>query len=165
MVTHPHPGWQGATPRCRAARRVARPRHRGPPGDDPDWPFLLAAGERRSFTANTIIRDPAWRKRGAEGALRIHPEDALGLGVGDGGTVRIVTPRGSASSVVALDESMSRGHVSLPNGMGTDHLEHDGRRVTTGVAPNELTSAGHRDPWVGTPWHKTVPARLEAVEP
>ncbi|MCC6434757.1 MAG: hypothetical protein IT196_06980 [Acidimicrobiales bacterium] len=25
-----------------------------PPGDDPDWPLLLSAGERRSFTANTI---------------------------------------------------------------------------------------------------------------
>ena len=32
-----------------------------PPGEDPDWPFLLSAGERRSFTANTILRDPAWR--------------------------------------------------------------------------------------------------------
>src|SRR5690606_17535607 len=33
-----------------------------PPGDDPEWPFLLSAGERRAFTANTIIRDQAWRK-------------------------------------------------------------------------------------------------------
>jgi hypothetical protein len=56
--------------------------HREPPGDDPEWPFLLSAGERRSFTANTIIRDPAWRKRDAEGALRIAPP----------------TPHGSASS-------------------------------------------------------------------
>ena len=38
-----------------------------PPGDDPEWPFLLSAGERRSFTANTILRDPAWRKRDADG--------------------------------------------------------------------------------------------------
>ena len=30
-----------------------------PPGGSAEWPFLLlAAGERRSFTANTIFRDP-----------------------------------------------------------------------------------------------------------
>jgi len=31
--------------------------------------FLLSAGERRSFTANTIIRDPAWRKIDTDVAL------------------------------------------------------------------------------------------------
>ena len=34
---------------------------------------------------------------------------------------------------------------------------------STGVAPNELTGSFHRDRWAGTPWHKTVPARLERV--
>jgi hypothetical protein len=29
-----------------------------PDEGDPDYPFVLAAGERRSFTANTIMRDP-----------------------------------------------------------------------------------------------------------
>src|SRR5262249_3692296 len=33
---------------------LAALRHETPPGDDPAWPFLLSAGERRSFTANTI---------------------------------------------------------------------------------------------------------------
>jgi hypothetical protein len=31
------------------------------------------------------------------------------------------------------------------------------------VAPNELTSLEDRDPFVGTPWHKHVPARVERV--
>ena len=30
-------------------------------------------------------------------------------------------------------------------------------------APNELTSTEWRDPIAGTPWHKHVPARLEAI--
>ena len=38
-----------------------------------------SAGERRSFTANTIIRDAAWRKRDADGALRLSPADADAL--------------------------------------------------------------------------------------
>jgi formate dehydrogenase len=31
------------------------------------------------------------------------------------------------------------------------------------VAPNELTAAEDRDPFVGTPWHKHVPACVERV--
>lgn len=53
-------------------------------------------------------------------------------------------------------------HVSLPNGLGLDHVG-SGARHQTRVAPNELTASEDRDPWAGTPWHKTVPARLERV--
>jgi hypothetical protein len=35
--------------------------------------------------------------------------------------------------------------------------------VLTGVPANELTAVGWRDPLAGTPWHKHVPARVEAV--
>ncbi len=130
-----------------------------PPGDDPEWPFLLSAGERRSFTANTIIRDPAWRKRDAEGALRLSPADALALGLVDGAAARIRTRRGEAVATVAIDDAMLPGHASLPNGFGLDGAAGEG----TGVAPNELTATEDRDPWAGTPWHKSVPARIEAA--
>jgi hypothetical protein len=43
---------------------LANLRHEAPPGDDPGWPFLLSAGDRRAFTANTIMRDPRWRMGG-----------------------------------------------------------------------------------------------------
>lgn len=33
----------------------------------------------------------------------------------------------------------------------------------TGVAGNELTAAGCRDAFAGTPWHEHVRARIEAV--
>jgi hypothetical protein len=33
----------------------------------------------------------------------------------------------------------------------------------TGQAPNELTASADRDAWVGTPHHKHVRARVEAV--
>jgi anaerobic selenocysteine-containing dehydrogenase len=131
-----------------------------PPGDDPEWPFVLSAGERRSFTANTIFRDPAWRKRDAEGALRVAPGDAERLGLADGGRARLTTRQGSAEVIVAVFPGMQPGHVSLPNGMGLDEAM-DGAPVRTGVAPNELTSLADRDWLAGTPWHKSVPARLE----
>jgi len=133
-----------------------------PPGDDPEWPFLLSAGERRSFTANTIMRDPHWRKADPDGALRVSPGDAARLGLSDGGRARLSTKRARVVVTVAVDGSMAAGHLALPNGLGVDHPEGD-HRVRTGVAPNELTASDDRDPWVGTPWHKSVAARLEAV--
>jgi formate dehydrogenase len=133
-----------------------------PPEADLDWPFVLSAGERRSFTANTIIRDPSWRKRDGDGALRISPTDAERLGLVDGGRGRLTTKRASAEVMIAVDDGMQAGHVSLPNGLGLDHVD-DGARVVTGVAPNEFTAGEDRDPWAGTPWHKSVAARVEAV--
>jgi formate dehydrogenase len=124
-----------------------------------DYPLVLSAGERRSFTANTIMRDPSWRKRDAQGALRVSSADAEAAGVSDGGVALLTTPRGSARVTVEVSPMMQPGHVSLPNGMGLD--AGDGSRA--GVAPNELTSGAHRDPIAGTPWHKSVPARLEPV--
>jgi anaerobic selenocysteine-containing dehydrogenase len=128
-----------------------------------ELPLVLSAGERRSSTANTIIRDPAWRKRDVAGALRISPDDAAALGLRDGARARITTRAGCAETVVEVTDAMLPGHVSLPNGQGVDYPGEDGRAVLTGVPTNELTSLGWRDPIAGTPWHKHVPARVEAV--
>ncbi len=133
------------------------------PGGSDEFPFVLSAGERRSFTANTIFRDPSWRKRDAAGSLRISPVDAEGLGVVDGDMVRVTTKRGSVTAAVELNEIMQPGHVSLPNGLGLDYPQEDGAAVVTGAAPNELTASEDRDWIAGTPWHKHVPARLERV--
>jgi formate dehydrogenase len=131
-----------------------------PPGADAKYPLVLAAGERRSFTANTIFRDPAWRKRDAAGALRISAADAGVLGLADGDTALLTTRGGSARVVVEISPTMRAGHISLPNGLGV--TQSPGEPVV-GVAPNELTSSDHRDPIAGTPYHKHVPARLEAL--
>jgi anaerobic selenocysteine-containing dehydrogenase len=133
------------------------------PGGDDEWPFVLSAGERRSFSANTIIRDPAWRKRDPAGALRVSPGDASRLGLIDGGRARVTTRRASVEVTVELHDAMQDGHVSLPNGLGLDHPGEDGVPVVTGQAPNELTASADRDAWVGTPHHKHVRARVEVV--
>ena len=133
-----------------------------PPGGEAEWPLMLSAGERRSFTANTNFRDPAWRKKDPDGALRLSPLDAERIGLVEGDVAKLTTKRAHAIVTVTLDDTMQPGHVAVPNGLGLDHLE-DGTRVLTGLAPNELTVAEDRDPWAGTPWHKSVPARLEPV--
>ena len=133
------------------------------PGANPEFPFILSAGERRSFTANTIIRNPEWRRKDRGGALRMHPDDAKRVGVEDGGRVRISTRRASAEVEVELSDRMQPGHVSLPNGLGLDFPDARGAQVTTGVAPNELTHGADRDWLAGTPWHKHTPAQIEAI--
>jgi anaerobic selenocysteine-containing dehydrogenase len=136
---------------------VAALRDRAVPAPDPNWPFVLSAGERRAFTANTIMRDPNWRRRDPEGRLRISVTDAAGLGVTAGDRVRLTTRRGSTEVTVDPTDAMQPGHISLPNGLGLTVAER------TGVAPNELTAAEDRDEWAGTPWHKHVPAKLETL--
>jgi anaerobic selenocysteine-containing dehydrogenase len=137
--------------------------------DDPaatsaQFPFVLSAGERRSWTANTIFRDPRWRKKDADGALRVSPADASRLGLHDGGRARLTTKRGSVEATVEVSEMMQPGHVSLPNGLGCTYPDEAGRPRHPGIAPNELTASEDRDAIAGTPWHKHVPARLEAIE-
>jgi anaerobic selenocysteine-containing dehydrogenase len=94
----------------------------------------------------------------------MNPTDAAALGVVDGDTIRVITEGGRLETTVELTDTLQRGNVTLPNGMGTDYPEN-GDRAPTGVAPNELTITGGRseDPFAGTPFHKHVPARLEVV--
>jgi len=134
-----------------------------PPESSPEFPFVLSAGERRSFTANTIFRNPEWRKKDAQGSLRISPEDAQRLRLAEGGRARLTTKRASVEVTVEISDRMQPGHVSLPNGLGLDYPGPDGTRVSAGAAPNELTASEDRDWLAGTPWHKHVPARVEAV--
>jgi formate dehydrogenase len=129
----------------------------------PDFPIVLSAGERRAYTANDIFRDPTWRKRDADGALRVSLEDAEALGLVHGARARITTAAGSAEASVEISEAMLPGHASLPNGFGLDFVDGEGREHIPGVAPNALTSSDWRDAYAGTPWHKHVPARIEAV--
>jgi formate dehydrogenase len=128
-----------------------------------DFPIILSAGERRAYTANDIIRDPSWRKRDADGALRVSLEDAQALGLVDGGRARITTAAGSAEASVEISETMLPGHAALPNGFGLDFVDSDGNEHVPGVAPNTLTSSDWRDAYAATPWHKHVPARIEAA--
>jgi formate dehydrogenase len=128
-----------------------------------ELPLVLSVGERRSYTANDIFRNPDWRKRDSEGALRVSAQDASRLGLADGERAQVTTARGSAEATVEVSEAMLPGHASLPNGYGLDFTDAEGRTRVAGVAPNALTSSEWRDPFAGTPWHKHVPARIEPI--
>ncbi|WP_149361541.1 molybdopterin-dependent oxidoreductase [Lolliginicoccus suaedae] len=133
-----------------------------------EFPLVLAAGERRSFTANTIFRNPDWRRRDRSGALRISEHDASALGLSTGDRARLVTAHGAAAVQVEISDMMQPGNIALPNGLGVDFPAggtdaEPGAPVATGTSPNELTSNQWKDSFAGTPWHKHVPARLEPI--
>jgi len=128
-----------------------------------EYPFVLSAGERRAYTANTIFRDPEWRRKDRDGALRICPQDAARLSLNDGDVAKLSTAGGQTKVVIEISARMQPGHVSLPNGMGLDSSNGAGDVARVGTAPNELTASGHRDFFAGTPWHKMVPAQIEAA--
>lgn len=110
-----------------------------------EFPFILAAGQRRAFTANTIIRDTTWRLRERDGTLRINPGDAERLGPPDGATAQITTSRGTARATVEVDDRLQPGHAALPNGFGLDLPTDDGGTERTGVALNTLTDLRRRE--------------------
>ena len=130
---------------------------------DSAFPFVLAAGERRMNTANCAIRDPRWMDSNDATSLAIHPADAKRIGVADGGNIRIVTKAGEAIIDIRFDERQQPGSIAMPNGLGMLYPDEQGRQIALGVAPNELTSLDNKDKFVGTPFHKFVPARLERV--
>jgi anaerobic selenocysteine-containing dehydrogenase len=134
-----------------------------PPGD-PAYPFFLSAGERRTETSNTSIRDMSWHKKGSVGTLRLCAQDATAVGCASGEWIKLSTRRGAVTVEVEISDAMQQGHVSLPNGLGLDYVQSDGTTVRKGVSLNELTSTQDRDQFFGTPWHKRVPARIEKIE-
>jgi len=131
------------------------------PSSDDEFPFVLSAGERRSETSNTIIRNAGWHKKGLYASLRLSPQDASMLGCETGDTLQLTTRRAQVEVTAEISDMMSPGHISLPNGTGIEYTNASGENQNLGVAPNELTDASSRDFLAGTPWHKHVPARLE----
>ncbi len=127
------------------------------PPESADFPFILMAGERRSYNANQIYRNPAWRKKDSKGSLRIHPQDAQELDLTAGAEVVCESERGSIHVFVEFDTSVRRKVVTLPNGYG---LRYNGGQPE-GPALNLLTKSDHCEPFTKTPYHKYVPVKIK----
>ncbi|MGB0388669.1 MAG: molybdopterin-dependent oxidoreductase [Ardenticatenaceae bacterium] len=131
---------------------------------DPAFPLILAAGERRDYNANQIVRDPQWRKVDLEGALRIHPTDAVEAGVQDGRYALCQSKSGEIEVKITFDNAQRRGFVSLPHGYGLEYPDLQSEEmVQHGPRLNLITSSDHCDPIAKTPYHKYVPVRLRPV--
>lgn len=124
---------------------------------DESFPLILMAGWHMDTNANTGMRDPAWNKGKRVCALAINPSDAEALNIVDKDTVKVVTEAGDAIIEAAVTKDARKGQVIIPHGFG---LVYDG--VNYGVNVNRLTKNTNRD-FVGTPMHRYVPCRVEAI--
>ena len=139
--------------------------HENTKADNDGFPFILAAGERRDYNANQIVRNPEFRRNDHDGALRIHPDDAAEAGVVDGGQAWCESHTASIEVKVAFDPAQSRGFVSLPHGYGVEYPDlQTEEMVQHGPRINLLTSSLHCDPIAKTPYHKYVPVRVVPVK-
>jgi anaerobic selenocysteine-containing dehydrogenase len=125
---------------------------------DPDYPLVLQAGRHISTNANTIMRDPAWNEGRRACTLAMHPQDASSLNIADGQMVRVTTEAGEVTIEAEITEATRRGQVLMPHGFG---LVHQGKAYGANV--NRLTKNTNRDSFAGTPLHRYVPCRVEAV--
>ncbi len=122
-----------------------------------NFPLILMAGRHMDMNANTGMRDPAWNKGRRACTLAINPSDAEALGIVDKQMVRVITEAGEENIEVEVTQDARKGQVIMPHGFG---LVYDG--VKYGANVNRLTKNTNRD-FVGTPMHRYVPCRVEAV--
>ena len=128
-----------------------------------DFPFVLAAGQRRMFNANQIFRDPAWRRDDPDGALLINTKDLEELGASDGEWIAVQSPAGRVVVRAKVDDSLRQGQLALPHGYGQSYPTSDGERLSNGPRVNALTDSANCDPIAATPYHKHVAVRLERL--
>jgi anaerobic selenocysteine-containing dehydrogenase len=124
---------------------------------DPAFPLVLMAGRHFSMNANTLMRNPVWNEGKRDCTLMMHAADAEALKIADGQRVKVTTEAGSLEIDVEVTEMARRGHVVIPHGFG---MIYDGK--VHGVNVNRLTKNTNRD-WLGTPMHRYVPCRVEAI--
>jgi anaerobic selenocysteine-containing dehydrogenase len=123
-----------------------------------EWfPLILMAGRHMDMNANTMMRDPAWNAGRRACTLAINPLDAEQLGLADRQMVKVITEAGEETVEVEITTDARKGQVIIPHGFG---LVYNG--VKYGANVNRLTKNTNRD-FVGTPMHRYVPCRVEAL--
>jgi len=121
------------------------------------FPLILMAGRHMDMNANTEMRNPAWNEGRRSCTLAMNPADAEKYGFKDRQMVKVITEAGEEVIEVEVTEDARKGQVIIPHGFG---LVYNG--VKYGVNVNRLTKNTHRD-FVGTPIHRYVPCRVEAI--
>ena len=121
------------------------------------FPLVLNAGRHTRYNINTLMRNPEWNAGKRACTVALSPANAENLNLVDGQVVKVTTAAGSANGELAVSEQVRAGMVLVPHGFG---LIYGGD--VYGLNVNHLTSATHRDP-IGTPLHRFVPCRVEAV--
>lgn len=125
--------------------------------DNREFPLVLVAGRHFPYTANSIMRDPAWNDHKTVCTAVMNKEDIKALGIEDGEEAWVTTEASRVKIPVEASDMAVQGTVTIPHGFGLDYMGQD-----YGVNVNRLTKNTHRDRLAGTPLHRYVPCRVEA---
>ena len=125
---------------------------------DKKYPLILMAGRHTDMNANTLMRNPEWNKERRACTLAMNPDNAGSLNLKDGQMVKVTTEAGVEEIELEVTDATRPGQVIIPHGFG---LEYNGK--VYGANVNRLTKNTHRDKVAGTPLHRYVPCRVEAV--
>jgi anaerobic selenocysteine-containing dehydrogenase len=126
--------------------------------DAEEYPFILSSGRHWDCNANTTIRDPAWNRGKRACTALMHSADAADLGLADGQMIKVMTDGGEETIELEVTDTTRRGYIMIPHGFG---LVHQGQ--TFGANANRLAKNTHRDRIAGTPLHRYIPCRVEAM--
>ena len=129
---------------------------------DENFPYLVSAGERTQWNANTIHRSNDWRKgKGPHFWIKISPGLADDIGVVKSDIVVLETTVGKLDAPVVISDTMPDNLVSIPNGFGMEYPDAEtGELKPLGRNPNLITSLDERDPITGCPYLKHQPCRV-----
>ncbi len=120
------------------------------------WPMTLNTGRYRDqwHTMTRTGLSPKLARHREEPLVEIHPDDAVRLGIVDGGLARVATPQGESLYRASVVTTQRAGDLFVPIHW-TDRTSTGGR---SGLLPRPLA-----DPVSGQPGFKATPARIEAV--
>ncbi|GBE21752.1 polysulfide reductase chain A precursor [bacterium BMS3Bbin01] len=126
---------------------------------------LLLVGRRDLRSNNSWMHNLDILVKGKERCtLRIHPDDAERLGIGQGASVSVTSQVGTVTIPADITEAIMPGVVSLPHGWGHD-VDGTGLSVAArrpGVNSNRLTP-GTMDPLSGNAVLTAIPVQVQPL--
>ncbi|MCC1495947.1 molybdopterin-dependent oxidoreductase [Alcanivorax sp. 1008] len=130
--------------------------------EDDSFPYMVSAGERTQWTANTIQRSNEWRKgKGPHFWIKVSPKLAEEIGAKQDDIVILETAVGQLDAPVIISDTMPDKLVSIPNGFGMEYPDPEtGELKPVGRNANLITSLDERDPITGCPYLKHQPCRV-----
>lgn len=133
---------------------------------DIDTDGFVLVGRRHLRTNNSWMHNvPSLAKGRDLCTLHVHPDDAEGLGVGDGDDVAVSSRAGTVVAPIEVTSDIMRGVVSLPHGFGHDveGVEQSVAREQPGVNSNLVADHLDIDPLSGNAVLNGIPVTLSRV--
>jgi anaerobic selenocysteine-containing dehydrogenase len=126
--------------------------------DEDEYPLVMSSGLHMDGNANSQMRDPVWNEGKTYHWFRMHPDDATKQGLENGQVVRVITEAGQEQIELKIDATTRPGYALMPHGFG---LVYQGKKY--GANANRIAKNTHRDRLAGTPLHRYIRCRVEAV--